>query len=269
MGALARSLGLADARAAAAGVVTLADAHMEVALRRVSVESGHDPRGAALVAFGGAGGLHACALAEALGCAAVVFPAHAGVLSALGALAAPPRRERSRTVMLDARDGPGLTRALGALEREVRAAFGRAGRRGLRFERLVQARYAGQSHELPLPAGPRLIERFHREHARRFGFESSDAAIEVVTAEVRGEGPAPRLPPPARTHASTPGGSRTVVEHLGRRIAAVVHPRDALGPGARIAGPAIVADAGATLWVAPGWRARPHHGALLLERRRG
>src|SRR5437773_1109198 len=80
---------------AAEGVVRVAEAHMGAALRKVSVERGHDPRGAALVAFGGAGGLHACALAEALGCRAVLFPRHAGLLSAIGAIAGGSRREKS------------------------------------------------------------------------------------------------------------------------------------------------------------------------------
>ncbi len=267
---LARALGLRDARAAAVGVVALADAHMEGALRRVSVESGHDPRDAVLVAFGGAGGLHACALAESLGCARVLFPAHAGVLSALGALAAPARRERGRTVMLDARAGAALERTFRALEAGVRADFERGERGRVRLARWVEARYRGQSHELPLAAGPGLERRFHREHARRFGFATPEAAIEVVTAEVRGEVPASRSPAPRA--ARGPGGGASTpatVWHDGRALAVRVVPRASIASGGRLAGPAIVADAGATLWLPPGWRARAGaHGALVLARRR-
>ncbi len=269
LGTLAHALGLRDARAAAAGVVALAEAHMEAALRRVSVEAGHDPRGTALVAFGGAGGLHACALAQALGCASVVFPRHAGVLSALGALAAPPRRERARTVMLPADAEAALERAFRALEVAVRADFEPADRPRARLRRLVEARYRGQSHELTLAAGPGLVARFHREHARRFGFATREAVVEIVTAEVRGEAPAPALP-----RAAAPRAARTVarmvsVWHEGRARACRVWPRAALATGARVPGPALVAGAGATLWVPPGWSARAHaRGALVLTRGR-
>jgi N-methylhydantoinase A len=270
MAELARDLGLDGAVTAAAGVVALADAHMEAALRRVSVESGHDPRGAALVAFGGAGGLHACALAGALGCAAVVFPRHAGVLSALGALAAPARRERARTVLAEARDAAALERAFRALEAQVRAEFERARRGRVRLSRRVEARYRGQSHEIPLEAGPGLVERFHREHARRFGFDDRSAVVEVVNAEVRGEAAGAPLPARLAPRAATGPAAVARVWHEGRLLDSRVWARAALGPRAEVRGPALVADQGATLWVAPGWRARVHaSGALVVARAAG
>ena len=269
--ALARALGRRDAVEAAEGVLAVADARMEAALRRVSVEQGHDPRGAALVAFGGAGGLHACALAEALGAAAVIFPVHAGVLSALGALAGGSRRERSRSVLAEARDAAALEGAWRALEREVRAEFAPAERHGLRLERWAEVRYRGQSHELPLPGGADLVARFHREHERRYGFADPARAVEVVTLEVRAATPgaweqvarAPHDAAPApedrpgRLRARADGGWRT----------AVLRSRASLAPGGTLAGPAVVADAGATLWVPPGWTARVHAGGALVVRR--
>ncbi|HVP14793.1 MAG TPA: hydantoinase/oxoprolinase family protein, partial [Terriglobales bacterium] len=290
LGALARALRLRDAVAAAAGVLTVADARMEAALRRVSVERAHDPRGAALVAFGGAGGLHACALAEALGAGAVLFPLHAGVLSALGALAGGSRRERSRSVLLDARDRGALERAWLRLEREARAEFAAAGAtrsaRGspaLVVERWAEVRYRGQSHEIAIEADRRdaragrgaragLDESFHREHERLYGFCERGRPVEVVTLEVRVSTPSAWgflvRPPAARTapratHASTP------VHWRGRWLRAPICGRADVTRGRALSGPAIVADEGATLWIAPGWRARAHgSGTIVVTRGR-
>lgn len=270
---LALALGRRDAVEAAEGVLAVADARMEAALRRVSVEQAHDPRGAALVAFGGAGGLHACALAGLLGASAVLFPVHAGVLSALGALAGGSRRERSRTVLVDAREAPALERAWRALEREVRTDFAPGERRGLTLERWAEARYHGQSHEVPLAGGPGLVERFHREHERRYGFADPARAVEVVTLEVRGATPdawervGRRPAAAARGAASQP--SRAPVRAEGRWLEAPVWPRPALRRGTIVRGPAVIADAGATLWVAPGWRAGVHASGTVVLTRRG
>ncbi len=269
MSRLAEALGRRDAQAAAEGVLAVANARMEAALRAVSVERGEDPREAALVAFGGAGGLHACALAEALGVRAIVWPRHAGVLCALGALEGGSRREASRSVLRAADDAAALGRAYRALERRVLAGFGAAERRGVRIDRRAEARYRGQAHELSVPGEPleTLAERFHRAHERRYGFCDRSREVEVVTLDVRGELAAP-LPAerPARGRA---GRARTVPVHdRGRTRAAALWSRASLPAGARIAGPAVIADEGATLWLAPAWRARVHEGgALVLERR--
>jgi N-methylhydantoinase A len=270
---LARALGRRDAVEAAEGVLAVADARMEAALRRVSVEQAHDPRGAALVAFGGAGGLHACALAGLLGASAVLFPVHAGVLSALGALAGGSRRERSRSVLTDARGTATLERAWRELERGVRSDFAAGERRGLVLERWAEARYHGQSHEVPLTGGPGLVERFHREHERRYGFADRERPVEVVTLEVRGATPdawaqvARRTSPASRGAASTPARARVWAEGHWRE--APVWERAALRRGTTVRGPAVVADAGATLWVAPGWTARVNAGGTVVVTRGG
>jgi N-methylhydantoinase A len=265
---LARDLGLAGARAAAEGVVRIAEAHIEGALRKVSVERGHDPRGAALVAFGGAGGLHACAVAAALGCDTVVAPRHAGLLSALGALAGGARREASRSVLLDARDRAGLERAWRELEDRIRAAFPSGQRRRLAIERWAEARYPGQAHELSIPGGRDLAARFHREHERRYGFAEPDRTVEVVTIEARGALPgAPvRVTAPAASRARP---RRAVVWEGGRAVRAAVWDREALGARFAARGPAAIVESGATLWVPPGWSARAAAGgALVLTRGR-
>jgi N-methylhydantoinase A len=272
---VAGALGL-GLEAAAQGVLAVANGRMEAALRRVSIEQAHDPRGAALVAFGGAGGLHACELADALGAGAVLFPVHAGVLSALGALAGGSRRERSRSVLLDPQAqgmAARIERQWRALEAEVRAAFARDGIRGARLERWAEMRYQGQSHEVAVraPAGVRgLPARFHAGHERRFGFCDPARPVEVVTVEVRGSTPGDwrrvaRLRP-ARERSARP--ARVPVRVGGRRLEATVCPRAAL-PARPVSGPAIVTDAGATLWVAPGWTARVHaNGTVIVSKGR-
>jgi N-methylhydantoinase A len=166
--AAARALGDLDP----ADVVRVVDAEMLRALRVVSVERGRDPRDCVLVAFGGAGPLHACALAEELGIGTVLVPEAAGVLSALGLAAADERRDVVRTVLAP------LTEA-GELPAEGEA----------------DLRYRGQSFELSVPLGERLAERFHEAHEERYGYADGDREIELVairTADVR-PGPEIRL----------------------------------------------------------------------------
>ena len=161
-----RALGGIDA----AAVVDVVDAEMVRALRVVSVEQGLDPRDFALVAFGGAGALHACALADELGMDTVLVPAAAGVLSAFGLVAADERRDAVRSYMQPLEEA-------GELRRDGDA----------------DLRYAGQSFELTVPLGPRLAERFHQAHEARYGYADRARALELVavrTAEVR---PAPPI----------------------------------------------------------------------------
>ena len=275
LAALGRSL-RRDAGAAAEGVLAVADARMEAALRRVSIERGQDPRDAALVAYGGGGALHACALAQALGAQAVLWPEHAGVLCALGALVGGARREASRSVLLPASARTLLAREIAALERRVRARFSAAERPRVRLERWAEVRYRGQAHELSVPADDlaRLAADFHAAHTRRFGFADPAREVVVVTLEVRGE-VASALPPrtPRRRAATVAPRAQSLVRHDGRDVRAMLCDRAALAPGARLRGPAIVLDAGATCWLPPGWNARvTPQGALLAtqaRRRRG
>jgi N-methylhydantoinase A len=166
----------ADAARAALGdidpedAIAVVNAEMTRALRVVSVEQGLDPRDFALVAFGGAGPLHACALADELEMSTVLVPAAAGVLSALGLVAADERRDAVRSYVVPLAEA-------GELPDEGEA----------------EVRYAGQSFELTVPLGPRLAERFHEAHAERYGYADSARELELVavrTAEIR---PAPRL----------------------------------------------------------------------------
>jgi len=167
----------------AADVVRVVNAEMLRALRVVSVEQGHDPRGFALVAFGGAGPLHACALAEELGSTRVLVPAAAGVLSAVGLVASDERRDHVRSYVAPLRDAGDLPEA------------GEA-----------SLRYRGQSFELSVPLGAELEERFHRAHEERYGYADRGRVVELVTvrtADVR-EGPPVELRATERRRLSGP-----------------------------------------------------------------
>ena len=173
----------------AAGVVTVVDAAMERAVRAVTVERGVDPRGLALVAFGGAGPLHACALAEALDMGTVVVPPRAGVLSAVGLLCSPVQRDLVRSW-----PRPGDLTGLDTALAELAAAAGPG-----EVETAVDCRYVGQSHELTVPS----VGEFPDEHRRRNGYVR-DALVEVLALRARTTSPAPLEvtdlpPPPART----------------------------------------------------------------------
>lgn len=182
---LAAELGL-TALACAEGVVRVAEAEMLAALRVMSVERGLDPRGFALLAFGGAGPLHACALAQALGIERILCPRTAGVLCALGLAVAAPRSDAARTVMLA---GASLSDARVAHERAavVEQATSRLGTAPERVEVGYELRYRGQSYELEvresreaLPATA-LREAFAEEHERRYGYRDPDGEVELVT----------------------------------------------------------------------------------------
>jgi N-methylhydantoinase A/oxoprolinase/acetone carboxylase beta subunit len=208
------TLGLGDdVRAAAEGVLRVADAEMVRALRVMTVERGVDPRGFALLAFGGAGGLHACAIAAELGIRRVLVPRAGGVLSALGLAAADRTAQVQRTVLGRAQDTAGLAASardrLGAGDdAEVELAY--------------DCRYRGQSHELTVgdPAD------FPAVHEERYGYRDDDGDVQVVTVRATA-----RVPGPAVTLAAG----------------------DELPPGTRVTGPDVLRLPESTVRVPPGW----------------
>ena len=166
----------------AEGVLRVANARMESALRHVSVERGQDPRTFTLLAFGGAGPLHACSLASALGIRRVLVPAAPGALSALGILDADLRREFSRTVMIS----PGSTQiaqVFRLLEVEARAAFAAEGAHPV-LTRSADLRYHGQGFELRVSWSANAVARFHRLHAEFYGYADPTRTVEIVTLRV-------------------------------------------------------------------------------------
>ena len=234
-------LDIAAARAAidaagidAEGVIAVVNAGMERALRAVSVEQGVDPAGLALVAFGGAGPLHACELAESLGIATVILPAAAGVLSAVGLLTAPGRRELVRS-WPGGVDHEGLDAALDELAARARELVAHP---EPRVSTAVDCRYRGQSHELRVPS----VAEFPEEHRRRNGEARPGEQIEVVALRAVVETPAPS----------------TVDEVLASWDGRWTDP---------VVGPQVVVREDCTIWVPDGWRGEPGPlGSLVLTR---
>jgi N-methylhydantoinase A len=282
------SRGLRSLDALAAGIVAVANATMERAIRVISIERGHDPREFALVAFGGAGGLHACDLAVALGIPRVLVPKFPGALSALGILASDVVKDYSRTVLWPVPDPRSLAAKLEAafrqLERTARTDLKREGFAPARQRRLRQLdlRYRGQAFELTIPYGGDFVGRFHAAHARRYGYSDPARAIEVVNVRLRALGltdkPAlSRLSRDAhrKSREETRRGSRDANALFkraraffdGRWMATSFYIRERLRAGNRLAGPAVIAEYSGTTVLPPGWRARVDaHEDLVLER---
>jgi N-methylhydantoinase A/oxoprolinase/acetone carboxylase beta subunit len=254
---LARELDL-EPVACAEGIVRVAEAQMLGALRVMSVERGVDPRGFALMAFGGAGPLHAAALARELGIARVLCPRACGVLSALGLAAAPPRWDAARTLMLDLRSLPD-ERLREERERVIADASRTLAGTPARVRVRHELRYRGQSFELSVDeelaapsTGEELRAAFAEAHERRYGYSDEDAEVELVNmrASVWGETPPLRPRTAPDTPAPTPELRETIFD--GEPVATTIHRGD-LGPGTELEGPTLCALAEATVLVPPGW----------------
>jgi N-methylhydantoinase A len=249
----------------AQGIVDVANTTMEKAIRVISVERGYDPRDYTLVAFGGAGGLHACDLAKALGMPRVLIPTFPGALSALGILRADVVRDYSQTVRL-AVPSVRAVRALlrRACDRLAKRGAGEMAREGfparrLREERLVDMRYVGQAYELTVPAAGDFVAAFHRAHERRYGYADPARAVEVVNVRVRliGMTPKPELPRSRRSGSDTRRAlsGRRRAWFGGRAVTTTFYRREALRAGNVVRGPAVISEYSATTLVPPGWRA--------------
>jgi len=278
------------AERAALGVIGVANATMERALRVVSVERGRDPARLTLVSFGGAGGLHASALARRLGVRRVLVPPAAATLSALGMLAADVVVRVGRTVMLAGEEASRdrLARIVGELREEGDAALAREGipeeRRSLPAR--LDVRYRGQSYELTVPygsgeGGGGWRARFHAAHRRRFGHSDADDPLEVVNVRVRATGHIPRPPlPSAGTGRPDPSGAlagerEVVLEVRDGGAPATGEPvrhrvpfyrGDDLRPGHELRGPAVVVRPDTTVLLEPGDSGRvDRFGNLVLH----
>jgi N-methylhydantoinase A len=258
------------AEAAALGIVRVANEHMARALRVISVQRGLDPRDYTLTSFGGAGGLHVCALAEALAMRRAMVPVHAGVLSALGMLATPPGRLLTRTWLgrLDQRSDAQIEGRLDALAQEGIAALVREGQEceGLRLESSLDLRYRGQSYTLNLDwrGLEATAEAFHRLHRERYGHRL-DLPVELVNLRVRVTA-APTAPVLATPEVGAGGRVHRVVV-AGCADPVPVLERTALVGAARLPGPAVILDTVATTWLAPGWGVQSDAlGNLHLDR---
>jgi N-methylhydantoinase A len=267
--AIARGLGT-DPDAAAEGVVLVANAAMERALRVISVERGHDPADFTLVPFGGAAGLHAAALAERLGIPRLLVPPDPGVLSAFGMLVAPVRKDVSRTVLWEAPAADRIGPAFDEMEARARAAMEAEGiPTGLiEVNRWIDARYRGQSFELTVPSDG-WVESFHRAHESRYGYNRRDAIVEAVTLRVEALAAAAAVVPEtlAAAAAAPVPASTTEVSSHGRRFDTPVYDRRMLRTGHTLVGPCIVVEYSSTLWLPAGWTADVLEDGSLLALR--
>jgi N-methylhydantoinase A len=247
-------LGIGSAEEAAEGVVSVAVNALAQALRVVSVERGHDPAAAALIAFGGAGPLHACELAEQLGARRVLCLPASGVLSAVGLAAAERRRDRSRSLLCPLDDAGDLAAAVAELaagDGDVRAA--------------ADLRYAGQSFELLIPFEDpaELAGAFHREHERRYGHADPGHPIELVTLRAAAVRPGVDV---ALAGGGEVARGRRRVRLGGADVDADVLTGAGLPAGAEVHGPAVVEFPETTCLVPPGWGGTAdEHGILCLE----
>ncbi|MGH7356421.1 MAG: hydantoinase/oxoprolinase family protein [Candidatus Rokuibacteriota bacterium] len=276
--------------ALAEGIVKIAIARMTSAIREISIQRGHDPRDFTLIAFGGAGPMHAMALADEIGIPRVLVPRHPGNFSALGLLASDIKHDDVRT-----RVGPlraGLAVAADAFAEMERAARHQLELEGFRVpqQRLLRAldlRYRSQAFELnvavgesgtPMPALPAIESDFHRQHRASYGHANADATIELVNVRLTAYGlvakPAPERHPSA-TGSAIAALDSAVIERRSVRFAGSPHDcpvwdRERLPERAAMRGPAIVEEFGATTVVPPGWRgAVDAHGNLRFEREAG
>ena len=258
-----------DENATALGVIDVVEAHMERAVRAVSVEEGADPREAVLVAFGGAGGMHATALARRLEMAGAVIPPFAGVFSAVGLLLSPPRSDTVQGVFMvevDHIDEVVIAVASRAREHMV----SETGLLPVVVRSLVDVRYRGQSHETPVAYQPGdgwgvLADRFHRAHQERNGFSRPGDPIEVVAARAEATGePAMRWSdlPEIVPLGEPRRGDRTVLTAKGP-LEASVWWRPALAAGAEVVGPAVIEEPEATTFLHQGERATVHPSGAL------
>ena len=251
----------------AAGVIKVVNANMEKAIRVVSIERGHDPRRFALVAFGGAGAMHACDLAQSLRIPRVIVPAYPGALSALGILISDVVKDHSRTVLLSpssrkngatsARELPRkqLDRIYAELRHNVATELEKEGWKGSAvYEPSADLRYRGQGYEINLSYGGDLLSRFHTEHKKRYGYSSPDREIEIVTLRLRGRVASPEKLSAMKFEAGREElkSATAAVFFAGKRVRTRVLPRGMLQAGRRYRGPAIITEYSATTVVPPG-----------------
>ena len=204
----------------------------------------------------------------------VVMPPHAGVFSAVGMLAAPARRTLARTVLCELPSQRDRRELFADLEERARAELEAEGvaPSTIKMRRVLELRSAGQGGEFAIPEGPKLVERFHAEHERRFGYRREDRPIVLVAARLRAEGPSssPWSTQPGKSHPAEPFAKDTAIlleDGDEARKPMKWYRREDLRPGAYLAGPAIVAEYSGTTVVPSGWQAQIEAcGSLVLSR---
>ncbi|MBC7810919.1 MAG: hydantoinase/oxoprolinase family protein, partial [Burkholderiales bacterium] len=264
---LAAGMGL-SLEAAARGIIDVANVNIDRALRRVSVARGYDPRDFTLVAFGGAGALHACAVAERLGILRVLVPRYPGVLCAFGLLAADVALDYSHSVLdvVTSETGEYIQAVIDGMALHALHDLRNEGihdERQMRFEASLDVRYQGQAYELTIPFTWSIADAFHAAHERTYGHALRGRNIEVVNVRLQAIGLVDK-PPLTPEPLVENDGSEALLKRRGDMS---LYERERLHPGARFAGEALVFQLDSTVYVAAGWSARVDaYRNLILER---
>jgi len=270
--ALARHAGLSPTRLAE-GVLEVAEETMAAALRVVSVQRGYDPREFTLLPFGGAGGLHACALAEKLGIGKILLPIHPGLLSAVGMVLAEVIRDYSRSVLWSGEVAAEvIDTAFAPLIEQAQAEMFNEGvdPQALRLERSLDLRYQGQSFEINIPAEDNFDALFHQRHLNLYGYSDPDRALEIVTLRLRAIGPGAKVELRQQTAQTRSEPVNRPICFDDKMIDCPVYEREALGAADVIDGPALIVEETATHLLKPGWRLTLDKlGNLLMEYQSG
>jgi len=254
---------------AAKGIVRLANEHMARALRVISVERGHNPADYALLCFGGAGGLHACELAELLNMKRIIIPARAGVLSAVGMLVSEPGRELSWPVLqpLALLTDDDIGHLFRTLEEDARSQLTNegCGEHSITFRHQLELRYKGQSATISINwrNGGAHEALFHEAHAKASGLRLPHA-VELVNVRLSARAPAVLESIDIPQTSEGDGAAGTI--HMPELAEDVpIFQRTGLRPDMNLEGPALLTEAAATTWIKPGWMVRPDEwGNLLL-----
>ncbi len=249
----------------AAGVIRVVNATMEKAIRVVSLERGYDPRAFALVAFGGAGGLHACELAASLSIPTVIVPALPGALSAYGILVSDVVKDYSRTILLRVKHNvpkQKLDAEFRTLMQSAEREFKKEGWSGKpRLSRTADLRYRGQGFELNVEYGPNMLADFHAEHKRRYGYSSPEREVEIVTVRLRATIAGSKMKANVAEIRRPTKPQSANVFFDGKTLRAQIQARESLPPNKSFRGPAIVTEYSATTVV-------PKNCSFSLDRNR-
>ncbi len=261
--------------AAAAGIINVADVNIDRAVRRVSVARGYDPRDFTLLAFGGAGPLHACSVAERLEIPRVLVPRYPGVLCALGLLVADVVLDYSRSVLgpFTPETSAQLQTLLDDLLKQAQADLTQEGIKPAQqmFRSQVDMRYQGQAYELTIPftADASLVQQFHEAHAQTYGHSMPERSVEVVNLRLQATGvvekPVLEAQPVGTQYiaSETPAFLGSKASPDGQKLS--LYQRETLPPGATFSGPALVFQFDSTVYIAPNWQARVdgYHNLIL------
>ncbi|HMA53483.1 MAG TPA: hydantoinase/oxoprolinase family protein [Acidobacteriota bacterium] len=279
---LGRAIGKSTVETAL-GIVAIANANMEKAIRVISVERGIDPRAFALFSFGGAGGMHAVEMAAHMGMPTVLVPRNAGVLSAFGLLVSDPVKDYSKSLMrTDAQISlPRIDSEFRALEERARRDMAEDGfaQANIVLERSLDCRYAGQSYEIDVPyrnastSGRAFLESFHRSHKRLYSYRHDGRPVEIVNLRVKAVAVTPKIPLGREPKAGSLDPKSLIKKqsiHTGRAVrVGAVYDRSKLGPGNVLAGPALIIDPESTTFMPPGARAAVDPFLNLVIRKAG